>query len=450
MNGYAFRVLISGLFLASMASAELVPVPVPPLEDMEPAVRKQLTVALAELPMEEAAGPAVERAEIFGETGRLLLAYDLVEASEACFANARVLAPKDFRWAYMAGAVYANERRLPEAQEALSVALELAPEDLASWVRLGEVHLAADDPQSAEALFQRALELDPESAAAYAGLGRATAARGQPEVAVKHFEHALTLQSDATSLHYPLALALRELGRLDDARRYLALRGDGEVRFPDPLTRDLLSLATGAGIHLLFGYRALQANKMELAEKRFRQALEANAESAEAHRALAALLVGRDDLTGAVRHYSASLALEPDNPNVHYNLGTTLLETGETAQALRHFEAALRLAPDYDNARYNLAIALAQEERHAEAWPHFEVLLQRPRRGPRHPLLRRGHPALPQALSAKPGVARRPADRGPPAHPGSPLAFPSVPGLGGKRQCPSRPRNPPHRRNNRR
>ena len=360
----------------------LLPVPEPPVADMEPAVREQLLETMADLAslLEEGGEREISnlpRAEVFGEAGRLFLAYDLVDSAEACFENARRLSPEDFRWPYLLGAVWSNERRVDDALPMLQRALELRPEDLAARMRLGEVHLARNDPKAARESFEQALAGAPGTAAAHAGLARAAAALGQFELAVEQYRKALELEPGASSLRYPLAIALRETGRMEEARAELAQRGDVEVRFPDPLTRDLLQLTTGAGMQLMFGHRALKGGDTDLAIRRFRKALEVNPQSAEAHQALGTVLAQVGDLEGAVRHDSASLALRPENPTVHYNLGTVLIELGQVDQAIRHFRTTLDLVPNHDNARFNLATALAQGGRHREAVELFGELLER-------------------------------------------------------------------------
>ncbi|MEE8525395.1 MAG: tetratricopeptide repeat protein, partial [Thermoanaerobaculia bacterium] len=231
-------------------------------------------------------------------------------------------------------------------------------------------------PDEAGAAFERALVVDKSSAAAYAGLGKMAAARGEPAAAVRHFKKALEIEPGASALRYPLAIAYRELGRIDDARRQLQLRGDVEVSFEDPLIANLAELAAGSGIHVMAGNRALRKGQVEVAIDRYRRALAANPRSFEAHQALAAVLVEQGAADAAVEHYSAALEAEPDNPRVLYNLGTLFAQKGDVERAVRHFQAALELAPEYVDARFNLAAALAGSGRHDEALAHYRKLLE--------------------------------------------------------------------------
>ncbi len=374
----AVFVLLLGVCTAVGAvPQELAEIPDPSLLGMEAAVQEQLSQGLTELRSLIAGDVADgELAEAYGGMGQIYLAYDLVAPAEACLLNARQLAPEDFRWCYLLGALYQTERRLDQALASYQAALALEPRDLPALIRAGNTHLALDQPELAKAFFERASALGGPRAAALAGLGKAAAALGEHETAIEHFEAALAEQPKASSLHYPLAIAYRELGRIDDARRHLAERGDVEAPFPDPLAQRLLRLATGAGVHLMYGHRAMRHGNLEAGVKRFYRAVAANPRSAPSQQALGGALARQGDTEGAVRHYSASLALEPENPALHYNLGTVLVELGEQAQAIRHFRAALELAPDYHNARYNLATALAGIARYEEAAAHYRNLLE--------------------------------------------------------------------------
>ena len=366
------------LAIPTAAVPDLLPIPAPSLVGMEEAVREQLSTGLDEL--RQLAGSteiaAAELAEAYGEMGQIYLAYDLVEPARACLRNAHRLAAADFRWPYLLGAVDQNERHLDAALASYQAALAIEPHNPAALIRTGNTYLARDEPDAARIYFERASVLPGATAAARAGLAKAAVARGDFAAAVSHFEAALTEMPQASALHYPLAIAYRELGDVEAARRHLALRGDVVAPFPDPLTEGLLQLATGAGVHLMLGHRALRLGNAEAAAERFRQALAANPRSAAAHQALGGALAQLGDTESTVRHYSASLAIEPENPQLHYNLGTVLVERGEDEQAIRHFQAALKWLPDYHNARYNLATALAQAGRFAEAEVHYRALLE--------------------------------------------------------------------------
>lgn len=69
---------------------------------------------------------------------------------------------------------------------------------------------------------------------------------------------------------------------------------------------------------------------------------------------LAAESASAGDLAGAVRHYEAALALEPDRPEVHASHALALMESGDRDAALAAAEKAAALAPDDTHANYAL------------------------------------------------------------------------------------------------
>ena len=130
---------------ASEDPGELAPLPEPPLERMEPAVRKQLEEARATVDsmLASSDAPPAQRAEAMGLLGRLYLGYGLSGAAEVALRNAQRLAPDEFAWTYYLGTLYQHERRVDAARTELHRALELRPEDVPALLRLGEVELAA-------------------------------------------------------------------------------------------------------------------------------------------------------------------------------------------------------------------------------------------------------------------------------------------------------------------
>lgn len=380
-------VMTAALSANAAPRPELLSISEPTIEGMEPVVRDQLQNALTELRqmLSDSATPADELTEAFGGIGQIYLAYDLVTPAATALENARRLSPEDFRWLYLLASLQQNEGRLEEAARHFEAALTDSPNNptvdlpsawiLPAWIRLGNVRLDRDEAAAAKAAFESALEVDLESAAAHAGLGKSAALAGDPTLASEHFRRALELQPQANALRYLLAIALRELGQRDAARQELALRGSVEAAFPDPLAQDVLRLATGSGVHLMYGNRALRQGRVDVAIERYRQALEVNPRSSEAHQSLAAALERQGQRDNAIKHYSSALALAPENPSLHYNLGTILVDQGNDAQAMRHFQAALRLSPEYQNARFNLAAVLARNGHYAEAAPLYDELL---------------------------------------------------------------------------
>ncbi|MFP3942187.1 MAG: tetratricopeptide repeat protein, partial [Thermoanaerobaculia bacterium] len=224
------------------------------------------------------------------------------------------------------------------------------------------------------------------AAAPLAGLGRAAAGRGRAGEAVEHLERALALEPEATRLHYPLALAYRDAGDPEEARRHLERRGEGRPRVRDPLVEELSELAVGGGFHLVRGDRAMLNGDAAAAVEEYRKAVAASPESFAFRKALGLALYRRLDLAGAEGELRRALELEPQGPparrasqraEVRRHLGQLLLRLGRQEEGLAELRRAVELVPGDAEARLDLANALGRSERVEEAIEELSRLLER-------------------------------------------------------------------------
>lgn len=361
--------LASLVSLMSLVSFAQQPVPSPDLEGLEPEVAAQLRDARALV--DTLTAPA-ELAEAYGELGRLYHAYDLVEAASASYANAALLAPKDFRWHYYAGYLHQAMGRSAEAGAAYEKALELQPGFLPGWIHLAEILLAGNHPDDAERILKQVLGIDPRNAAARAGLGEIALSRRQFGEAAEHLEAALAAAPEADRLHHPLALAYRGLGNLDKAKEHLAKTGRVGVRPADPLIDELAQLRQGEMAHLLRGRVAFRFGRFADAAAEFRKAVEARPDSVPARINLGAALTQTGDRKGAAQQFQEALKLAPDNGTAHFNLALLLAQDGYDAEAVKHLEESIRIEPRDGAAHLELAEILARTDRPATALIHYE------------------------------------------------------------------------------
>jgi tetratricopeptide (TPR) repeat protein len=346
----------------------LVEVPKPSLEELEPAVAEQLAGAREELERyySLAQAPPAERAEAYGELGRLYHAYGLAAPAEAAYRNAHALSPGDPRWAYYLAYLLQGEGRFEEAAALYgrTLAIEATP---AALVHLGEVFLELGRLDDAEAALRRVLSAAPESPSARALLGQIALSRSEHALAAQYLESALAAVPQATRLHYPLALAYRGLGELEKAQEHLALRGEIGVRPPDPLIDELEELKTGERVHLLRGRTAFRFGDFEAAVREFRKAVAAEPESVTARNNLGSALGKLGDRIGAIHQFRQVLERAPDNVTAHFNLGLLLGLEGAAEEAVVHLERATALAPGDGEAWRLLAEGLVRVGRIEDA-----------------------------------------------------------------------------------
>src|SRR6267143_792256 len=99
--------------------------------------------------------------------------------------------------------------------------------------------------------------------------------------------------------------------------------------------------------------------RMLIIEAMSRHKLRKNPEDFEAHYNLAALLMGRGEISEALAHFTQANRIRPNEATVNNAFGAALLAAGRTEESVPHLTAALNARPNYFDARYNLGNALA-------------------------------------------------------------------------------------------
>jgi tetratricopeptide (TPR) repeat protein len=99
--------------------------------------------------------------------------------------------------------------------------------------------------------------------------------------------------------------------------------------------------------------------RIKIIESMSRHNLQKNPEDFEAHYNLAALLMGRGEISEALEQFSLANRIRPNEAAVNNAFGAALLAAGRTEESVPHLTAALNARADYFDARYNLGNALA-------------------------------------------------------------------------------------------
>lgn len=126
----------------------------------------------------------------------------------------------------MLGAAHTLVREFKIAYELLQRALELDPNCAWSWNRLGWLNSYLDRPTESIECLERAIRLsplDPINFNCFAGLGAAYLLQGRCDESVRWLEKALAANPEARWIYRPLIPAYVFAGRMDEARRGLAL-----------------------------------------------------------------------------------------------------------------------------------------------------------------------------------------------------------------------------------
>ena len=138
------------------------------------------------------------------------------------------------------------------------------------------------------------------------------------------------------------------------------------------LEKALLQNPANERVLVLVGQIHLQAGRLELAEKSFRRAVDANVNIAEAWSGLGDVSDARNDIAEALVSYEKALAIKP-------NLFSTLLNAGQTAdkadrQATSEawYRKAFEIDPKSAEAANGLGLAMAKQGHVEEGRGYFE------------------------------------------------------------------------------
>lgn len=355
----------------------LVPVALPDITSLSPAIREQLASAATAFTAATAdtGAPAAARAQAYGDYGLLLMSAGFLKQAEPCFLNAEFLAPTELRWPYYLGHIYRRDGHLPESLAAFERASTLDPSFVPALVWVGHAYLEQAQPDEAAARFARAATLAPDEPAVTFGLGRVAMARGEAAQAVTQFERTLSLDPQAIAAHYPLSQAYRQLGNTAKADAHLRREvTGGEVRPRDPL--DVQVMVEAAVAYEVQGARALQSGDWKGAAAAFTKGVSLAPEDPNMRHKLATALALTGDRAGATRELTTVTKRWPAFAKGHYSLGLIVLDRGNVSGAIDAFRNALRATPTFVEARLQLAHALRRSGKPADAVPEYDRVVE--------------------------------------------------------------------------
>jgi tetratricopeptide (TPR) repeat protein len=127
-----------------------------------------------------------------------------------------------------------------------------------------------------------------------------------------------------------------------------------------------------ARVLVLVGQIHLQAERVDAAERYFREAIAASENYAEAWSGLADVFESRNDLRQAIANYEKALALKPDLLYTLLNAGQCADKLNQQTKAEEWYRRALGLDPQSPDAANGVGLALAKQGHAEEARKYFE------------------------------------------------------------------------------
>jgi len=125
---------------------------------------------------------------------------------------------------YALGCLYLEAREYEKARAQFQAELKLERPYPRSWLQLGHVYVALQMPGEAIPMLQHALDVDPASSGlVWVDIAHAYRNLNEPEKSIAAYQKAIQLGQRAASIYYQLALMQKKAGRVEDARRNLAM-----------------------------------------------------------------------------------------------------------------------------------------------------------------------------------------------------------------------------------
>ena len=363
--------------LPGFAQPAFEPVEKPRMDHYEEPVQAQLTAAqealdrLLEAPEPDPAG--LTRA--FGDLGQLYLLHDFMAPAAAALRNAEALDSNDPRWPYFLAIHDIFEGHLEEAIAALDRVLVLTPGDLAARIRRGDTLFDLDRIDDAETEYRRILSLNPNYSAAHFGLGRVAFQRGELQSAIERFRTALRGQPEGSVVHHHVGLALRRLGRREEAGDELNRNQHVRIAFPDPLFASLQRLNVSREAYFKRGTQAMRRGDLQEALLAFQEADAALPNDSITLFNLGMVLIELGDKARAEERMRSAIEFDPDYREPHFNLALILAERNDLRGAERHFRRATEIDPEDLEARVRLAEVLSRLDSLNEAIELLEEVL---------------------------------------------------------------------------
>ncbi len=360
------------LLLAAMASGlELSTIELSDTLRSDNEIRRVLQQALSD------GQSASQRAEAYGQLGKILCATGNYRNALTAFSNAASLEPTRWTWPYWAGFAAQQIEHTELAQTWFRRSLARDESQSLPANRLAYLLLLDGRAAEAASLTRLILKQHPDDAFAHATLGKAEQLSSNWSAVIKHLTTALTLQPQATRLYYGLATAYRNQGATERAIQMLQQRGSQPVLLEDPLASQITQFQRGFQQWMDRGIKADREGQQEAAERAFLAALEIHPNSLEARFNLAKVLTDSGDESTAIDHLNRLLKGVPAYEPALLLRAGIVEKQGNIEAAISDYLTALATNSENPISRTNFANLLLRSERWLSAQEHYRWLREK-------------------------------------------------------------------------
>lgn len=274
-------------------------------------------------------------------------ANDFWEVARQCWGSALALEPDRPEWIYHQSTC---ARQAGDTQLALSLlrrSVELDPESAAARNDLGVAWMEEGETDKAATEFEAAMKLAPGHPTPMVGLAEVRVREGGNQEAAELCQRALALAGDYKHAHYILGLALRGLGRSDEARDELNKGLNAKrIGIQDEIAKRAQELKTS------YTSRLAQASDLEArgdsagAARILEQVVAARPSDVTALNNLSAIYARLNRLDESIALARKAQGIDPAQFATYINLSSALLAKGLVMDAMDQADRAIALAGD--------------------------------------------------------------------------------------------------------
>jgi len=272
----------------------------------------------------------------------------------------------DVNMTALLGAILFKAGKRKEAEKYLRISIELAPNFAKPWSDLGQLLVEARRPEEAVTVLENAVRLEPKEDDAWFNLGKARAMLGLGPQADEAFEKSFELNPERKAL--ALAAEHQQAERVDEAEKIYR-----DILRANPRNVDALRL---------LGTLALESGRVHEAERLFRRAVAYAPDYVEARLDLGRTLKEQQRLEEAIHSFEKAAELEPESLQAHFLLASVLAPAARTHDAIAAYRKVLEIRPNHAGALLGLGHTLKTVGQQDEAIAAYrECIRLRPGNG---------------------------------------------------------------------
>lgn len=331
-------------------------------------------------------------AEAHTNLGRLYQKQGQPDLALKSFNRASQIAPGDPEALLNAAILLADQKRYPEAIQALTE----VPEKLRTpphWETLGRMQLAAGNPAEAERAYEKILALDPESVETLRTLSGLAMKRGDTRTAWNYIARARQLAPNSGQILYEYGyisladnhvrdavISFRRAVMMDDKRpEYYGGLIDSLMRTTDyPLASQFVEKYIRLRPEDPWGYYVkgwliFLAGKLDEAVPFLQRAAEMDPKQADPLHLLGRVAYDKGDNRRAEEYFERALQNKPDDAKSWLRLGMVHSREGKYESAEKELHRAAELDPRDSLTHLQLSMLLARMGRVEEATKEAEL-----------------------------------------------------------------------------